>query len=156
MRIRLLAAALVVLTISACSDSALDPTSAAAASAASRGTSSTTSTSSSAARIRVYAFLTPPTGGSYSSATGKASWDSRNGNAKRELELEVEHLPAGLAVEFLMNGVSIGSRTTNSLGKAEIEFSTELGQSVPASVAGATVEVRTAAGVVIVTGSFAP
>ena len=156
MRNRLIASALLAMTITACADSPLDPTSTAASAAASRGSSATTTTTSTAARVRVYAFLTPPSGAPYSSASGKASWDSRNGNAKRELELEVEHLPAGLAVEFFMNGVVVGNSTTDSLGKAEIEFSTELGQSVPVSVAGSTAEVRTAAGVVLVTGSFAP
>ncbi len=155
MRSRLIASALLAVTLTACADSPLDPTSAAASAAASRGSSATPSTTPTA-RVRVYAFLTPPSGAPYSSANGKASWDSRNGNAKRELELEVEHLPAGLAVEFFVNGVSVGSRTSNSLGKADIEFSTELGQPVPVSVAGSTAEVRTAAGAVIVTGGFAP
>lgn len=42
----------------------------------------------------------------------------------------------GLAVEFFMDGVKVGSATIGSMGDAELE-------------------VRTAAGVVIVTGSFA-
>ena len=155
MNIRLLAPAalIAVLSLSACSDSPLAPVDAAATSAAARGTSTTQT--STAARIRVFAELTAPSGGAYPSAKGKASWDTRNSNTKRELELEVEHLPAGLAVEFFMDGAKLGGATTDSLGKARIEFSTELGQTVPTTVAGAKVEVRTAAGAVIVSGSFA-
>lgn len=89
-----------------------------------------------ATRIRVFAALSAPAGGAYPSAKGKASWDTRNSNTKRELELEVEHLPVGLAVESFMDGVKVGSATIGSMGDAELE-------------------VRTAAGVVIVTGSFA-
>ena len=157
MQLRLIAPAALIaaFSLSACSDSPLSPVDVAANAAAARGSSSTT-TSSSTARIRVFANLTPPSGGAYTSAKGKASWDTRNGNAQRELELEVEHLPAGLAVEFFMNGARIAGATTDSFGEAEVEFSTQLGQPVPTSVAGSTVEVRTAAGVVIVTGSFAP
>ncbi len=155
MNMRLIAPAALVaaLSLSACSDSPLSPVDTLANSAASRGTSTTQSTT--ATRIRVFAALTAPAGGAYPSAKGKASWDTRNNNTKRELELEVEHLPVGLAVEFFMNGVKVGGATIGSLGDAELEFSTELGEPVPESVAGSTVEVRTAAGVVIVTGSFA-
>ena len=155
MNMRLIAPAALVaaLSLSACSDSPLAPTDALATAAASRGTSTTQSTT--ATRIRVFAELAAPAGAAYPSAKGKASWDTRNSNTKRELELEVEHLPVGLAVEFFMDGVKLGSATIGSLGDAELEFSTELGEPVPTSVSGSTVEVRTTAGVVIVTGSFA-
>lgn len=147
------AALIAALSLSACSDSPLAPVDVAANAAAARGTSTTQT--STTARIRVFAELTAPAGAADFSAKGKASWDSRNNNTKRELELEVEHLPVGLSVEFFMDGAKVGAATTNSLGKAAVEFSTELGQSVPMSVAGSKVEVRTAAGAVIVNGSFA-
>lgn len=149
------AALIAALSLSACSDSPLAPTDVAANSAAARGTSSTQTSTSTTARIRVFADLTAPSGGAYPAAKGKASWDSRENNTKRELELEVEHLPAGLAVEFFMDGAKLGGATTDSFGKAQVEFSTQLGQSVPMSVAGSKVEVRTAAGAVIVSGGFA-
>lgn len=156
MRLRLLAPASFVaaLALSACAESPVSPISTSAIADA-KGTSTTTSTtSSSATRIRIYATLLPPSGAPFSNAKGKGSWDSRNNNTKRELELEIEHLPVGTAVEFFVGGVSVGTRTTDALGKAEIEFSTELGQSVPESVNGLAIEIRNAAGAVLVSGSF--
>lgn len=121
------------------------------------GSSSTNSSgsSSSSTRIRLFAQLVRPAGASFGSAVGKAKWDSRYSNTKRELEIEVEHLPAGLVVEFFVDGVHVGTRTTNFFGHAEIEFETEHGEAVPESVSGLAIEVRSAAGAVIVAGRFA-
>lgn len=146
-----IAGALVVLALAACADSPVSPVSASSLAAA-QGSSSPTTTST--ARIRVFANLVPSAGAAFPNAKGKGSWDSRNGNQKRELEIEIEHLPAGTAVEFFVSGTSVGTRTTNTLGKAEIEFSTERGQSVPQSVSGVALEIRNAAGDVLVSGSF--
>ena len=158
MRINLIApiALFAALTVSACADSTLSPLGQDMSAAAAKGSGSTsTPSSSSKARIRVYAQLSAPAGAPYANAKGEAKWDSRNSNSKREFEIEVEHLPAGMAVEFFLAGTSLGTATTSSLGKAQLNFSTELRQSVPTSVSGATAEVKTAAGVVIVTGAFA-
>ena len=119
------------------------------------GSSSTNSSGSSSTRIRLFAQLVRPAGATFGSAVGKAKWDSRYSNTKRELEIEVEHLPAGLVVEFFVDGVRVGTRTTNFYGHAEIEFETEHGESVPESVSGLAIEVRSAAGAVIVAGRFA-
>ncbi|MDH5234573.1 MAG: hypothetical protein OEW77_06395 [Gemmatimonadota bacterium] len=153
MRIRLIAPAAIIatLTLSACSDSPLSPIDPLANSAAARGSSST---STSTARVRLIASLTPPADGPYRNAKGKAQWDTRDGNTKRELEMEVEHIPAGTAVEFFVDGVKVGGATTDALGEAEVSFSTQLGESVPMAAAGLSAEVRTAAGVVIVSGVF--
>lgn len=157
MRINLIApiALFAALTVSACADTPLSPLGEQSSAAAAKGSSSTSTTSTSTARIRVYAQLAAPAGAPYAAAKGEAKWDSRNSNTKREFEIEVEHLPAGTAVEFFLAGTSLGTATTNALGKAQLNFSTELRQSVPTSVSGATAEVKTAAGVVIVTGAFA-
>jgi len=154
MRINLIApiALFAALTVSACADTPLSPLGEQSSAAAAKGSSST---STSTARIRVFAQLAAPAGAPYAAAKGEAKWDSRNSNTKREFEIEVEHLPAGTAVEFFLAGTSLGTATTNALGKAQLNFSTELRQSVPTSVSGATAEVKTAAGVVIVTGAFA-
>ena len=157
MRINLIApiALFAALTVSACADTPLSPLGQDMTAAAAKGSGSTSTTNTSTARIRVYAQLAAPAGAPYSGAKGEAKWDSRNSNSKREFEIEVEHLPAGMAVEFFLAGTSLGTATTSSLGKAQLNFSTELRQSVPTSVSGATAEVKTAAGVVIVTGAFA-
>lgn len=154
MRLRLLAPAslFAALAVAACTDGPLSPSSTSALAQA-RGTSSPTPTSSTA-RVRIFAYLTAPVGARFPNAKGKAHWDSRYDNAKRELEAEVEHLPAGTAVEFFVGGVSLGTATTNALGYAALEFSTERGQPVPTSVHALLVEVRDASGNVIVSGSF--
>jgi hypothetical protein len=151
MRLRLIAPILAV-ALAACADSPVSPTSASTL-AESRGSSSPTTTSS-AARVRIFAYLAAPSDARFPNAKGKAHWDSRFNNSKRELEVEIEHLPSGLAVEFFVGGISVGTATTNSLGYAELEFSTERGQSVPTSISGLLVEVKDAAGAVIASGSF--
>lgn len=153
MRNRLLASAslFAVLALAACAESPVSPLSNTLAD--SRG-GSNPATDPDADRIRIFAYLTAGADARFPSAKGKAHWDTRYNNTKRELEVEVEHLPSGLAVEFFVGGQSVGSATTNSLGYAELEFSTERGQSVPVSVLGLVVEVRDAAGAVIVSGSF--
>lgn len=153
MRLRLIApASILAVALAACADSPVSPTSAAALAEA-RGSSSPTTTSSSA-RIRIFASLTAPSGARFPSAKGKAHWDSRFNNSKRELEVEVEHLPSGLAVEFFIGGESVGTATTSAFGEAELEFSTERGHAVPTSVTGLLVEVKDATGALIATGSF--
>jgi hypothetical protein len=140
------------LALVACAENAVGPL-ATGTTADVKGTSSSTTTSSTA-RIRIFAVLLPPAGAPFANAKGKGHWDSRNANSKRELELEIEHLPAGMTVEFFLDGVSVGSRTTNAFGEAEIEFSTQLGQSVPTAIAGVAVEIRNTEGAVLVSGSF--
>ncbi|MCC6316104.1 MAG: hypothetical protein IT361_00335 [Gemmatimonadaceae bacterium] len=156
MRINLIAplALFAALILSACADSPVSPLTDDVTAAASKG-SDNSGSATSAGRIRVFAQLTAPTSAPYVSARGKAKWDSRNNNTKREFEIEAEHLPAGLVVEFYLAGASLGKATTNTFGKAQLNFSTQLGQPVPISVSGATAEVKTAAGVVIVRGAFA-
>jgi hypothetical protein len=154
MRNRLIAPAslFAILALAACADSPLSPNSADAL-AASRGSSNPTTTSNTD-RVRIFAYMTAPADARFPSAKGKAHWDSRYNNTKREIEVEVEHLPSGLAVEFFVGGQSVGSATTSALGYAELEFATERGQSVPTSVNGLLVEVKDAAGVVIASGRF--
>ncbi|MCC6785838.1 MAG: hypothetical protein IT457_23525 [Planctomycetes bacterium] len=153
MRLRLIApASILAVALAACADSPVAPTSASTLAEA-RGSSNPTTTSSTA-RIRIFAFLTAPSGARFPSAKGKAHWDSRFSNSKRELEVEVEHLPSGLAVEFFIGGESVGTATTSALGEAELEFSTERGHAVPTSITGLLVEVRDASGALIASGSF--
>ncbi len=142
---------LATLSLAACADSPLSPLGEQAASAAAKGSATTSST----ARIRIFAALTVSADSPYRAAKGKAKWDSRDANSKREFEVEVENLPAGTVVEFFVNGTRIGNGTANTFGEASLELSTQLGHTVPTSVSGATVEARTAAGVVIVAGAFA-
>jgi tRNA threonylcarbamoyladenosine modification (KEOPS) complex Pcc1 subunit len=89
----------------------------------------------------------------FPAAHGKAKFDNRG--ARRELEIEAEDIRRlnGATVSFFLAGVKIGQARV-ALGATRLELSTQRGQAVPTSVAGKQVQIRTAAGVVIVTGSF--
>ena len=75
---------------------------------------------------------------------------------ERELQVEVEHVRrlAGKRVVFIVAGKKIATKKVNRLGAAEINRNSERGQFVPAVRAGTSVRVKTAAGVLIVKGSF--
>jgi hypothetical protein len=75
---------------------------------------------------------------------------------ERELQVEVEHVRrlAGKRVVFIVGGKKIATKKVNRFGAAEINRNSERGQFVPAVRAGTSVRVKTAAGVLIVKGSF--
>jgi hypothetical protein len=87
-------------------------------------------------------------------ATGQAQYQSQPG--QRELQIEAEHLRAlaGKRVVFYARGSKLGSAVVTSRGIAQIDRNTELGQRVPKIVHGSHVSVRTAAGAVILRGTF--
>ena len=91
---------------------------------------------------------------SFTSAKGKAKFTVKGG--QRELEIEVENLNriAGQSVGFFVGGASVGTGIVSALGQADLELNTRLGHTVPASVAGLAVAVRTADGTLIASGSF--
>ena len=90
----------------------------------------------------------------YPNADGKASYKVKG--SKREFEAEVEHVKKlkGQTVNVFVNGTKVASAKVDTLGQAETELSTELGNKVPTIKSGDKVEIKTAAGVVIVSGSF--
>jgi hypothetical protein len=87
-------------------------------------------------------------------ATGQAQYQSQPG--QRELQIEAEHLRAlaGRRVVFYAKGLKLGSAVVTSRGIAQIDRNTELGHTVPKIVHGSHVSVRTAAGAVILRGTF--
>lgn len=90
---------------------------------------------------------------SYPAAKGKARFRSRGG--ERELQIEVENLPPGLMVNFLVGGIAYGgTQTVNALGAARINANSDLGQAVPMTVTGKAVQVITTAGALAASGSF--
>jgi hypothetical protein len=113
------------------------------------------STSTKGDRVRIEVPMLAPPGGAFSRANGKAKWDSRGPNAQREIEFEVEDITAGTAVNFFLGGVQFGSTVNaDAYGQASVERSTQLGHTVPTSVAGLTAEVRTTDGRMIASGAF--
>ena len=88
-------------------------------------------------------------------AEGHARFEMRSD--RTELSIEVEHLPAGTAVVFLVNGAQVGTGMASGNGpngEAELELSTRNGNTLPAVQAGSTVTVQTPDGKVIVSGTF--
>ena len=97
--------------------------------------------------------LRAPAGAPYTSAKGKAKYAVRG--ADRELQVEAENIPAGVAVTFSVNGAAIGTGIANAVGKVSINLSTELRQIVPMIAAGSAVAVtRSSDSRAIVTGAF--
>jgi hypothetical protein len=94
---------------------------------------------------------------------GSVAFPNASGDAKlkrdgteREFEAEVEHVRrlAGKRLTVFVHGARVGRMTVGGLGRAELDRSTELGQKVPAVSNGDRVNVRTAAGTLVVTGRF--
>ena len=88
--------------------------------------------------------------GAFPGASGKAKFQNEG---QRELEIEVEHVRrlAGRRVNFFVNSTKVGSARVNGLGAAQIN---RRGASFPAINAGTRIKVKTAAGRLIVSGSF--
>jgi hypothetical protein len=90
----------------------------------------------------------------FPNATGSAKF--KKDGAKREFEAQVEHVRslAGKRVTVFVHGTRVGTMMVGGLGKAHLNRSTELGQSVPQVSAGNRVNVRTAGGALVATGKF--
>jgi len=106
------------------------------------------------AAVKTVILLTPPAvNAPFRAAKGKAVF--RVAGAQRQLEIGVEHVRPGTEVDFFVGGAPVGTRQiVDTLRAARISLSTRLGDAVPASVTGLLVEIRTAAGRLIVSGSF--
>lgn len=105
-----------------------------------------------AIRTKVQILLTGSA--SFPRAKGKATF-TVNGD-QREFQAQVEEVPglAGTLVNISLGGVSMGSATVDATGRAGIGLNTRLGDSVPSSVTGQSLEVRAAGGTLIASGSF--
>jgi hypothetical protein len=90
----------------------------------------------------------------FSAAKGSAKFKATA--EEREIQVEVEHIRrlAGKRVVFVVGGKKLGSARVNRFGAAEINRNSQRGQFVPQVRAGTAVKVKTAAGVLIVRGSF--
>lgn len=90
----------------------------------------------------------------FPAAKGSATFKAKPG--ERELQAEVEHIRrlAGKHVTFYVAGKPLGTAKVGALGSAHISRNSERGQFVPAVGSGTVVKVKTAARVLIVSGSF--
>lgn len=137
--------------LTACSADSTGPTTpqAIAASSSDNGASGASSSSSTRVRLEIALKGVAP----FANAKGKAKWSSKTG--ERELQIEIENVAAGTSVNFYVGGAQVGTtQVTNALRAASINLNTTLGQSVPTSVTGQTVEVKTAAGALVASGKF--
>jgi hypothetical protein len=106
-----------------------------------------------AQRVRTIVQLTAPaTNAAFAGASGKAQFDTRPG--ENELEMEVEHVPAGTVVNFFVGDTKVGTATVGTLRETEINLNSRAGDVIPTIAAGTAVSVRTAAGAIIVSGTF--
>lgn len=84
-------------------------------------------------------------------AEGHAEFESRTTEIK--FKISVEHIAAGTVVNFFVGTTMVGSATTRG-GEAEFNLESKKGDTVPIVAAGTAVSAQTAAGHVIVSGTF--
>jgi hypothetical protein len=109
---------------------------------------------SSSGETKIEAALT---GAAIGGVTPKGAAEfEQEADGNRKLEVEVEHvnLPAGTALDVLVDGQKVGSVTLDSFMAGKIELETEHGQTLPLVNSRTRVVVSNAAGNTIVAGSF--
>ncbi len=137
-------------SLAACSNDATAPVSPQVVSSSSSD-NGVSSASSSSSRARVEIAL--KASAAYANAKGKARFTAKS--SERELQIEIENVAVGTSVNFFVGGVQVGTtQVTSALRQASINLNSTLGQSVPTSVTGKAVEVKTAAGALVASGSF--
>ena len=105
--------------------------------------------------LRLRARMFAP-GGYYSNGVrSEGNGDYRVKSSRKRLKLEASrvNMADGTVLTFSLNGVAIGTRSL-VLGRVQLEFDTNNGQTVPTVVVGTVVTVSTADGTVILTGRF--
>lgn len=90
----------------------------------------------------------------YANAKGTAKYKDRGGEREFQVELENVKSLAGKTVDVYANGAKVGSFKVTALGTGRFSRNSDLGQTVPAIRAGSSVQIKTRAGALIVSGSF--
>ena len=90
----------------------------------------------------------------YSNAKGTAKYKADGGEREFQVELENARPLAGQTLSVFVNGAKVGSFRVSALGAGRLSRNTDLGQSVPAISAGARVQIKTAGGALVASGSF--
>ena len=85
---------------------------------------------------------------------GEAKWKSKGGERELEVQIQDAKKLAGKQLAVRIGGKLVGHMKVNALGRARLVKSTQAGQSVPKSVAGKAVKIRTSAGVLVASGRF--
>ena len=90
----------------------------------------------------------------FPNADGKARFRDRGGEQELEVEVEDAHALAGTTVRVFVNGNRVGTIRLTRFGNGQLNLNRDQGETVPAVKTGTTVRVRTAAGALVVSGSF--
>jgi hypothetical protein len=90
----------------------------------------------------------------YPNAKGTAKYKAEGGEREFQVELENARSLAGKVLSIYVNGAKVGTMRVNNLGIGRFERNSDLGQSVPMIRAGSAVQIKTAAGGLVVSGSF--
>ncbi|MDQ3743826.1 MAG: DUF4214 domain-containing protein [Acidobacteriota bacterium] len=85
---------------------------------------------------------------------GHAKFRSRNGESEFEVEVEKVNLPAGTALNVLVDGLKVGELRLAATLEGELELESEHGANVPAVTSASTVVVTNAGGQTILSGAF--
>ena len=90
----------------------------------------------------------------FSGVSGEAKWTSKSG--ERELEVQIQDATklAGKRLTVRIGGTVVGHMKVTALGQARLVKRTQAGQSVPTSVAGKAVKIRTSSGMLVASGRF--
>lgn len=104
-------------------------------------------------RVKLEARLMPVAADTtFRGAEGQAEFENRTTEMK--FKISVEHIAVGTVVNFFVGTTMIGSATTRAGGEAQLNFDSNKGDTVPVAAAGTAVSAKTAAGRVIVSGTF--
>ena len=90
----------------------------------------------------------------YSNANGTAKYKNIGGEREFQVELEDARALRGKVLTVYANGAKVGTFRVNNLGNGRLERNSDQGQNVPNISAGSPIQIKTAAGVLVVSGSF--
>lgn len=85
---------------------------------------------------------------------GFAEFETHSSGTELEVRVRQVNLPIGTLLNVLVNGASIGNITLENRGEGRLKLRTENGQTVPAIIAGSTINVKNGT-VSVLTGTFA-
>ena len=87
-------------------------------------------------------------------AKGSARSRVRTDRQELQVEVQVSNSLAGSVLGVTIGDTVVGTMTVDALGKAELELSTENGDSIPVIQAGSLIGVVTGTGAIVLAGTF--
>jgi hypothetical protein len=90
----------------------------------------------------------------FPNAKGTAKYRDRGGEQEFQVEVENVKKLAGKRLGVFVNGNNVGTMRINQFGAGRLELNSDRGDNVPAISAGSKVQVKTGAGVLVVSGQF--